>query len=157
MNLMVKVGQGYRQATRDEVQEAAARYVAQAAVGRTLMNPADSKEFLREMIGTRACEVFACVFLDSRHRVLAVRELFRGTLTGASVHPREVVREALEMGAASVVLGHNHPSNHPEPSRADEEITLRLRDALSLFDIALLDHLVIAAGGCTSLAERGIL
>jgi DNA repair protein RadC len=88
---------------------------------------------------------------------MAMLELFRGTIDGAAVHPREVVREALAHNAAAVVLAHNHPSGVAEPSQADELITHRLREALALVEIRVLDHLIVSAGGCTSLAERGLL
>ena len=102
-------------------------------------------------------EVFCCVYLDSRHRFLGFEELFRGTIDGASVHPREVVKRALSRNAAAIILAHNHPSGIPEPSQADEFITRRLKDALGLVDIRLLDHLIVGDSGCESLAERGLL
>jgi DNA repair protein RadC len=102
-------------------------------------------------------EVFAVLFLDNRHRVLAFEELFRGTIDGASVHPREVVRRALQLNAAAVILSHNHPSGVAEPSQSDQRITTRLREALALVDIRVLDHLVIGDGNCCSLAQLGLL
>jgi DNA repair protein RadC len=101
--------------------------------------------------------VFCCLFLDTRHRLICFEELFRGTVDGASVHPREVVKQALARNAASVILAHNHPSGVAEPSHADEIITVRLRDALALVDIRVLDHLIVGDGACTSLAERGVV
>ena len=97
------------------------------------------------------------MYLDNRHRVISFAELFRGTIDGASVHPREVVKEALSRNAAAVILVHNHPSGLPEPSQADEFITRRLKDALALVDIRVLDHLVVGDGICESFAERGLL
>ena len=97
------------------------------------------------------------LFLDSRHRVLAFEELFRGTIDGASVHPREVVRRALQHNAAAVIFSHNHPSGVAEPSQADQRITLRLREALGLVDVRVLDHLIVGDGDCCSLAQRGLL
>ena len=102
-------------------------------------------------------EGFCGVFLDNRHRVIALEELFRGTIDGASVHPREVVKRALAKNAAAVILAHNHPSGIAEPSQADELITRRLKEALALVDIRVLDHLVIGDGVCESFAERGLL
>ena len=102
-------------------------------------------------------EVFCCLFLDNRHRVLRFDELFRGTIDGTSVYPREVVKEALAVNAAAVILAHNHPSGVAEPSQADERITKRLKSALELVDIRLLDHLIIGDGCATSLASRGML
>jgi DNA repair protein RadC len=95
--------------------------------------------------------------LDNRHRLIAFDELFRGTIDGASVHPREVVRQALARNAAAVILAHNHPSGVAEPSQADELITQRLKEALALVDIRLLDHLVVGDGSCVSFAEKGLL
>ncbi|QSX74471.1 DNA repair protein RadC [Lysobacter arenosi] len=100
-------------------------------------------------------EVFAVLFLDTRHRALAFEEMFRGTLDGAEVHPREVVRRALAHNAAALIVGHNHPSGNPEPSAADRALTARLKQALSLVDLRLLDHFVIADGPPVSLAARG--
>ena len=101
--------------------------------------------------------MFCCLYLDNRHRLIAFDELFRGTIDGASVHPREVVREALAHNAAALILAHNHPSGVAEPSRADELITQRLRDALALVDIRVLDHLIVAGPETLSFAERGLL
>jgi DNA repair protein RadC len=125
--------------------------------GSALANPRVTREFLRMRLRDLPYEVFGCVYLDSRHRVIAFEELFRGTIDGASVHPREVVRQALARNAAAVILVHNHPSGLAEPSQADELITRRLKDALALVDIRLLDHLVVGDAGCESFAERGLL
>ena len=102
-------------------------------------------------------ELFCCLYLDNRHRVLRFDELFRGTIDGTSVYPREVVKEALLINAAAVILAHNHPSGVAEPSQADERITKRLKSALDLVDIRLLDHLIVGEGAATSLASRGLL
>ncbi len=101
-------------------------------------------------------EVFCCLWLDNRRRVIAFDELFRGTLDGAAVHTREVVKQALARNAASVIVAHNHPSGVAEPSLADEQVTRRLKEALALIDVRLMDHLVIGDGVCESFAERGI-
>jgi DNA repair protein RadC len=122
-----------------------------------LESPAATQRYLLALLRDRPYEVFCCLFLDARHRLIACEEMFRGTLDGASVHPREVVREALERRAAAVILAHNHPSGVAEPSQADELITHRLREALALVEIRLLDHVIVGAGGCLSLAERGLL
>jgi DNA repair protein RadC len=122
-----------------------------------LESPAATQRFLVAQLRDRPYEVFCCLFLDTRHRLIACQELFRGTLDGASVHPREVVREALARHAAAVILAHNHPSGVAEPSQADELITHRLREALALVDIRVLDHVIVGAGSCLSLAERGLL
>lgn len=102
-------------------------------------------------------EVFVCLFLDNRHRLISCEEMFQGTVDGASVHPREVVKRALQVNAAAVILAHNHPSGVAEPSQADELITHRLRDALALVDIRVLDHLIVAGSKTTSFAEKGLL
>lgn len=120
-----------------------------------LTDPAASARFLKARLTAYPYEVFACLFLDNRHRVIAFEELFRGTIDGASVHPREVVRHCLAHNAAAVIFAHNHPSGVSEPSAADRAITLRLRDALALVDVRVLDHFVIGSGNPTSLASRG--
>lgn len=102
-------------------------------------------------------EVFCCVYLDNRNRVIKCEELFRGTIDGATVHPREVVKRALAHNAAAVILAHNHPSGVAEPSQADELITRRIKESLGTVDIRVLDHLVIGDGHCESMAERGLL
>ncbi len=125
--------------------------------GPSLTSPRAAREFLIARLRDRDHEVFCCLFLDSRHRLICFEELFRGTIDGASVHPREVVKQALRRNATSVILAHNHPSGVAEPSQADEIITTRLRDALALVDIRMLDHLIVGDGSCMSLAERGIV
>lgn len=126
-------------------------------VGPALSNPRATREFLRSRLRDLPYEVFCCVFLDNRHRVIAFEELFRGTIDGASVHPREVVKHALARNAAALILAHNHPSGVAEPSQADELITRRLKDALALVDIRVVDHLIVGDGVCESFAERGLL
>jgi len=125
--------------------------------GDALTNPKATREFLRVRLRDLQHEVFCCLFLDNRHRILGFEELFRGTIDGASVHPREVVKRALSQNAAAVILAHNHPSGVAEPSHADELITRRLKDALALVDIRLLDHIVVGDGQCVSMAERGMV
>ncbi|AHE99482.1 RadC family protein [Thioalkalivibrio paradoxus] len=124
--------------------------------GDAITSPAATRAFLSARLRDYPFEVFACLFLDNRHRVVAFEELFRGTIDGASVHPREVVRRVLHHNAAAVILAHNHPSGVAEPSRADEAITRRLSEALGLVDVRVLDH-VIVADGIVSFAERGLL
>jgi DNA repair protein RadC len=125
--------------------------------GQAIENPAHTQAYLRLRLAERPNEVFACLSLDTRHRVLALEELFQGTIDGASVHPREVVRRALECQAGAVILAHNHPSGVAEPSQADLRITDRLKSALSLVDVRVLDHVIVATEGTVSLAERGLL
>jgi DNA repair protein RadC len=127
------------------------------ARGDVLSCPEDTRTYLQSRLRDLAHEVFTCLFLDNRNRVIAYEEMFRGTIDGASVHPREVVRRALDLNAAAVILAHNHPSGVAEPSRADEHITRRLVDALALVDIRVLDHIVVGDGESVSFAERGLL
>jgi DNA repair protein RadC len=122
-----------------------------------LTHPAACADYLRARIAAFPYEVFACLFLDNRHRVIACEELFRGSIDGASVHPREVVRRCLVHNAAAVIFAHNHPSGVAEPSQADREITRHLRQALELIEVRVLDHFVIGSGNALSLAERGWL
>jgi DNA repair protein RadC len=138
--------------------EIAQRYYSESLPsGQTIRSPADTEAFLQARMRHLGHELFCCLFLDNRHRVLRFDELFRGTIDGTSVYPREVVKEALAVNAAAVILAHNHPSGVAEPSQADERITRRLKSALELVDIRLLDHLIIGDGRATSLASRGIL
>ncbi len=125
--------------------------------GDALSGPDDTRRYLTARLRDYPYEVFACLFLDNRHRVLVFEEMFRGTLDGASVHPREVVKRTLSLNAAAVIFAHNHPSGEAEPSHADECLTQRLREALALVDVRVLDHIVIGDGQSTSFAERGLL
>lgn len=127
------------------------------AKGTALADKYLAQQGLQGLLQTRDREVFAALFLDNQHRILAYEELFLGTLSVATVYPRDVVKRALHHNAAALILIHNHPSGYPEPSRADIEITLRLQDALALVDIRILDHLVVGTEGVVSLAERGNL
>ena len=123
----------------------------------SLTRPEDAGRFLLAKLRRYPHEVFACLFLDNKHRVVAFEELFRGTIDGAAVYPREVVRRCLEHNAAALILAHNHPSGVAEPSEADRSITRRLVEALGLVDVRVLDHLVIGDDHWVSLAERGWL
>ncbi len=125
--------------------------------GTVLSCPADTRRYLAACLRHRANEVFGCLFLDNRHRVIAFEELFQGTINGASVHAREVVRRTLHHNAAALIVAHNHPSGVAEPSQADVNLTRRLADALQLVDVRLLDHFVVGDGEVVSLAERGLL
>jgi DNA repair protein RadC len=122
---------------------------------RSFAKPADAARCFQARLGDLTHEVFSCLFLDTRHRLISYEALFRGTIDGASVYPREIVKQAIGCDAAAVILGHNHPSGDCEPSQADRNITLRISKALALVDIRLLDHLVVARDGHVSLAERG--
>jgi len=125
--------------------------------GPSLASPRATGEFLRAKLRDLEHEVFCCLFLDNRHRLIQFEELFRGTIDGASVHPREIVKLALQRNCAAVIVAHNHPSGIAEPSRADEMITQRVKEALALVDIRLLDHIIVGDGASVSLAERGLL
>lgn len=120
-------------------------------------NPQRVKDYLALQLGGRTHEVFAVLFLDAQQRLLRFEEMFRGTLAQTSVYPREIARRALDLHAAAVVLAHNHPSGVAEPSRADEALTQALKSALALVDVRVLDHIVVGANGCVSLAERGLV
>ncbi len=125
--------------------------------GDALQSPEQTRHFLMLKLREYHHEVFACLFLDTRHRVIAFEELFTGTIDGASVHPREVVRRVMKHNAAAVIFAHNHPSGIAEPSDADERLTERLTQALRLIDVRVLDHFIVGDGEPVSFAERGLL
>lgn len=138
--------------------ELARRYYEDSLpAGAIIKSPADTEAFLTARLRPLGHELFCCLYLDNRHRVIKFDELFRGTIDGTSVYPREVVKESLAVNAAAVILAHNHPSGVAEPSKADEHITRRLKAALELVDIRLLDHLIVGDGRATSLASRGLI
>jgi DNA repair protein RadC len=138
--------------------ELARRHYCEALRAGPAMNaPAATRQFLTAQLRDRPYEVFCCLHLDNRHRLIHFEEVFRGTIDGASVHPREVVRQALRYNAAAMIFAHNHPSGVAEPSRADELLTQALKQALALIDVGILDHLIVAADRTTSFAERGLL
>lgn len=122
-----------------------------------MSSPRDTVSYCRLRFGALEHEVFAVLHLDNRHRLIECQEIFRGTIDGASVYPREVLKDVLARNSASVVLVHNHPSGVCEPSRADEQITKRLQDALALVDVRVLDHIIATHNGHCSFAERGLL
>lgn len=156
--LYIRDTSGFREADASVVLDRAEALLAQRyrAGSPVLTSPALTRDFLRVHLGGCDHEVFGVLHLDSRHRLIAAEDLFRGTIDSASVHPREVVKAALLRNAAAVVLYHNHPSGRAEPSSADELITRRLKDALSLIDVRLLDHLIVAES-VYSMAEHGLL
>ncbi|PUB74241.1 MAG: hypothetical protein DBP03_10580 [gamma proteobacterium symbiont of Ctena orbiculata] len=140
------------------VLEMSRRYLGeQLTAADSLISPEQTQDYLQVRLRHYPYEVFSCLFLDNRHRVIGYEELFRGTIDGASVHPREVVKRALEQNAAALIFAHNHPSGVAEPSRADRQITRRLKDALALVEIRVLDHIVIGEGEAVSLAQRGMI
>ncbi|MDA8417182.1 MAG: DNA repair protein RadC [Betaproteobacteria bacterium] len=132
--------------------EARARYGTDA-----MTSPDVVKKYLRLRMGNLEHEVFSVLWLDSQHRVIKVEELFRGTLAQASIYPREVVKAALACNAAAVILAHNHPSGVPDPSSADINLTRRLKDALDLVDVKVLDHMVVSVREVVAFSERGFL
>lgn len=125
--------------------------------GPALAAPEATRTFLQAQLRDRPYEVFCCLYLDNRHRLIAFEELFRGTIDRAGVHPREVLRQTLLHNAAAVIFAHNHPSGVLEPSQADELITRRLKEALALMDVRVLDHFIVGDGGCFSFSEAGLL
>lgn len=128
---------------------------AQLERGAALTDPHAAGRYFAQRLRGLPHEVFAAIFLDTRHRTIAFEELFRGTIDGAEVHPREIARRALAHNAAAVIVGHNHPSGNPEPSAADRAVTARLKQALALVDLRLLDHFVVGDGPPVSMAARG--
>jgi DNA repair protein RadC len=147
-----------KRAELSAVLEIARRVLAQRLAERTAFGqPQQVKDFLALHLRSLDHEVFAVMFVDAQHRLIALEPLFRGTLTSTSVHPREIARRALALNAAAVVLAHNHPSGVAEPSRADELLTGSVRQALQLVDVRVLDHVVVGREGCVSFAERGLL
>jgi DNA repair protein RadC len=138
--------------------EIARRQMAETLrAGTALASPKATRDYLASRLRDLEHEMFCCLYLDKRHRLIQYQELFRGTIDGASVHPREIVKLALQHNAAAVIIAHNHPSGVAEPSQADEMITQRVKEALALVDIRLLDHIIIGDGGGVSFAERGLL
>ncbi|MDE2098486.1 MAG: DNA repair protein RadC [Patescibacteria group bacterium] len=142
------------QATIDAARALLARRVRRGAA---LSSPKATQDYLTLRLGDREAETFCVLYLDNRHRLIEFREEFQGTIDGASVHPREIVKRALAFNAAAVIIAHNHPSGVAEPSRADEMITERLKAALALVDVRLLDHFLVAGGECLSFAEKGLV
>ena len=146
----------YKVANADEIIEAARAVAGQRMQrGASFVNPPESGRFFMDKLGGLEREVFAAVFLDTRHRLIEYVELFQGTIDGAEVHPREVVRQALRCNAAAVIVAHNHPSGTVEPSAADRAVTARLKQALALVDVRLLDHLIVGYQQVSSMAAKG--
>lgn len=146
----------YRPATADQIVEAARQVVDQRMQrGTSFKDPTTARGYFQGKLAGLEREVFAAVFLDTRHRLIAFAELFHGTVDGAEVHPREVVRQALLHNAAAVIVAHNHPSGDVEPSAADRAVTLRLKQALALVDVRLLDHVIVGGPSSLAMAELG--
>jgi len=156
--LYVREGDQFREAAAQDVLDRAQALIAQRfrSGAPVLSAPNRTREFLRLKLGPLEHEVFAVLFLDQRHRLIEYVELFRGTIDGASVHPREVVKEALARNAAALIFCHCHPSGQSSPSQADELITMRLKSALELVDIRVIDHIIVGET-ITSFAEIGLL
>lgn len=147
-----------REASFEEILSTARSMLARRVRrGTPLTSPKLVRDFLALRLGALEHEVFCVAYLDNRHRLIEFVELFRGTIDGASVHTREVVKQALQLNAAAVIFAHPHPSGVAEPSQADELITRRLRESLALVEIRVLDHLIVAGGDVVSFAERGLL
>ena len=147
-----------KRATLVAVLELARRAISEQLKEREVFSsPLAVKQFLQLHLAMKDHEVFAVLFLDAQNRLIEMRELFRGTLTQTSVYPREVVKHALELDAAAVVLAHNHPSGTVQPSRADEALTQTLKAALALIDVRVLDHVIVAQGDALSMAEKGLV
>ena len=124
---------------------------------RRSVQPVAVRKYLSAKLADFEHEVFAVLFLDTQHRLIEYSELFRGTIDSASVYPRELVKEALRLNAAAVVVSHNHPSGNPEPSSADKVLTQRLKEALGLMEVRTLDHIIVAGSDTVSFAERGLI
>lgn len=138
--------------------ELATRHLGQRLErGAALTDPDQAGSYFQRKLRALPHEVFACLYLDNRHRVIAFEELFRGTLDGADVHPREVAKRCLAHNAAAVIFGHNHPSGSADPSAADRAVTVRLKQALALVEVRVLDHFIVGDGAPTSMAQRGML
>ena len=147
----------YRSVSRDTLIECARQCILDRfKSGFKISSPACAEEYVQTMLSDREHEIFAVLFLDNRHQVIDYQEMFRGTVDGTSVYPREVVKEALARNAAAVLLVHNHPSGIAEPSSADQALTRRLKSALDLVDIRVIDHLIVGQT-VTSMASRGLL
>ncbi|HEL3178666.1 TPA: DNA repair protein RadC [Stenotrophomonas maltophilia] len=157
--LMVRDSQGhYLPATADQILDAARQAIEQKMQrGASFTSPVAVKEYLRAKLAGFEHEVFAVLFLDTQHRLIEYVEMFHGTIDSASVYPRELVKEALRLNAAAVIISHNHPSGSPEPSAADRALTQRLKEALALVDMRVLDHVVVAGSSTASFAERGLI
>ncbi len=138
--------------------ELARRYLYETIKrGKVLSSPDETRNYLLMRMRDYSQEVFSCLFLDNKHRIIAFEEMFRGTVDSASVYPREIVKRALEHNSAALILAHNHPSGDPSPSPADHSITKKIKSALNLVDIRVLDHFVVGDKECVSFAEMGLI
>src|SRR6185437_8109074 len=151
------IGEARYAAVQAAVELAKRHLLEEMRIGAPLGTPQATYRYLQAQLRDRPYEVFCCIYLNTRHRLIAFEELFRGTVDCAQVHPREVLRQALLHNASAVIVAHNHPSGVLEPSPADDFITRRLKDLLALMDVRLVDHVIVGVGGCYSFAEHGIL
>ena len=158
-SLLVRDDQGrYLMATADQILEAARQVIDQKIRrGASFTSPSEVKDYLKAKLSGYEREVFAVMLMDSKHCLIEYVELFQGTIDQAAVYPREVVKLAMQHNAAAMIISHNHPSGNPEPSRADEMLTKRLKDALALVDVRVLDHIIVAGNDTASFAERGLI
>jgi len=158
-SLLVRDADGrYLMASPEQILAAAREVIDQKnRRGAAFTSPSEVKDYLKAKLAGYEREVFAVMLMDTRHCLIEYVELFHGTIDQATVYPREVVKLAMQHNAAAVIVSHNHPSGNPEPSRADEVLTTRLKEALALVDVRVLDHIVVAGNAATSLAERGLL
>ena len=148
----------YRPARAEEVLSQARRVLSQRVRrGATMSSPQAVKDYLLLEIGVLEHEVFCVLFLDAQHRIIELKQMFRGTVSQTSVYPREVVKDALSRNSSALLLVHNHPSGSTEPSRADEHLTQTLKSAAALVDVRVLDHLIVAGDSVLSMAERGLI
>ena len=148
----------YEVADAEQVLDAARQIVdARMQRGMSFADPGVAGDFFSDRLASREREVFAAVMLDTRHRLIEYAELFFGTIDGAEVHPREVVRRAMRCNASAIIVAHNHPSGSTEPSAADRAVTARLKQALALVDVRLLDHMIVGGRQTLSLAARGLI
>ena len=146
----------YKSDTEDQILEAAERILRKRLERQgKIREPGEAASYLRSYCAHLEYEIFGCLFLDTKHQILAIETLFRGTIDGAEVHPREIAKRALALNACAIIAFHNHPSGNLEPSAADRVVTARMKKALALIDVRLLDHFVVSAEGHTSLAARG--
>lgn len=158
-SLLVRDDQGrYLMATADQILEAARQVIDQKIRrGTSFSSPSEVKDYLKAKLSGYEREVFAVMLLDSKHCLIEYVELFLGTIDQAAIYPREVVKLAMQHNAAAMIISHNHPSGNPEPSRADELLTKRLKEALALVDVRVLDHIIVAGNDTASFAERGLM
>lgn len=151
------IGKARYAAVQAAVELAKRHLLEEMRIGSPLTTPQATYRYLQAQLRDRPYEVFCCLYLDVHHRLIAFEELFRGTVDCAHVHPREVLRQALIHNASTLIVAHNHPSGVLEPSQADELITQRLKEALALIDVRVLDHFIVGNGVCSSFSERGLL